>query len=81
VAVDASQVQAAVGSMQAEITNSFSGGQGGDGGIGGQGGQGGAGGNAEFAQDTMIEAIMNGVDQIKNFVDTLVKKLPVPALA
>jgi len=79
--VDANQVQAAVGSMQAEITNSFSGGQGGDGGIGGQGGQGGAGGNAEFSQDTMIEAIMNGVNDIKNFVDSLVKKLPVPALA
>ena len=78
--VDANQFQEAVGSMQAEITNSFTGGMGGEGGIGGQGGQGGAGGNAEFSQDTMINAIMEGVNDIKNFVSTLVDKLPTPAL-
>ena len=66
--------------MQAEITNSFTGGMGGEGGIGGQGGQGGAGGNAEFSQDTMIEAIMNGVDIIKRLVEKIEPKLPVAAL-
>jgi len=80
VQIDSNQVQAAVASMQADISNSFTGGEGGtggSGGTGGQGGQGGAGGDAK-ADVSSITTILNDWTDI---ILTIRDRLPVAALA
>ena len=76
VKINSGQVQAAVASMQADIQNSFVGGQGGPGGVGGQGGQGGPGGDATNNMGT-VEGLLG---DLKTIMTTLTSKLPVPAI-
>jgi tape measure domain-containing protein len=80
VQIDSNQVQAAVASMQADISNSFTGGvggTGGSGGTGGQGGQGGAGGDAK-ADVSSITTILNDWTDI---ILTIRDRLPIMALS
>jgi len=80
VQIDSNQVQAAVASMQADISNSFTGGEGGtggSGGTGGQGGQGGAGGDAK-ADVSSITTILNDWTDI---ILTIRDRLPIMALS
>jgi len=80
VQIDSNQVQAAVASMQADISNSFTGGEGGpggSGGTGGQGGQGGMGGDAN-ADVSSITAILNDWTDI---ILTIRDRLPIMALS
>jgi len=78
--IDSNQVQAAVASMQADISNSFTGGEGGtggSGGTGGQGGQGGAGGDAK-ADVSSITTILNDWTDI---ILTIRDRLPIVSLS
>jgi hypothetical protein len=74
VKADQAQIDSAVGALQAEITNNFTGGDGGD---GGNGGAGGAGGDA-IADVTSITSILNGWTDI---ISTIRDRLPMQALA
>jgi hypothetical protein len=77
VKADQAQIDSAVGALQAEITNNFTGGEGGQGGNGGNGGAGGAGGDAN-ADVTSITSILNGWTDI---ISTIRDRLPMTALA
>ncbi len=77
VKADQAQIDSAVGALQAEITNNFTGGEGGQGGQGGNGGAGGAGGDAN-ADVTSITSILNGWTDI---ISTIRDRLPMTALA
>jgi hypothetical protein len=77
VKADQAQIDSAVGALQAEITNNFTGGEGGAGGNGGNGGAGGAGGDA-IADVTSITSILNGWTDI---ISTIRDRLPMTALA
>jgi hypothetical protein len=77
VKADQAQIDSAVGALQAEITNNFTGGEGGAGGNGGNGGAGGAGGDA-IADVTSITSILNGWTDI---FSTSRDRLPMTALA
>ena len=77
VKADQAQIDSAVGALQAEITNNFTGGEGGAGGNGGNGGAGGAGGDA-IAVVTSITSILNGWTDI---ISTIRDRLPMTALA
>jgi hypothetical protein len=77
VKADQAQIDSAVGALQAEITNNFTGGEGGAGGNGGNGGAGGAGGDA-IADVTSITSILNGWTDI---ISTIRDRLPMQALA
>jgi hypothetical protein len=77
VKADQAQIDSAVGALQAEITNNFTGGEGGAGGNGGNGGAGGAGGDA-IADVTSITSILNGWTDI---ISTIRDRLPITALA
>jgi predicted nucleic acid-binding Zn-ribbon protein len=79
VQIDSNQVQAAVASMQADISNSFTGGEGGPGGIGGTGGEGGQGGEGgdAIADVTTITNILNNWTDI---ITTIRDRLPQFAL-
>jgi hypothetical protein len=80
VQIDSNQVQAAVASMQADISNSFTGGEGGpggSGGTGGQGGQGGQGGDAN-ADVSSVTTILNDWTDI---LLTIRDRLPIMALS
>jgi hypothetical protein len=80
VQVDATQVQQALASMQAEIVNSFTGGAGGDGGLGGSGGQGGQGGQGGTAEAD-INSVFNLLSGWSELIQTIRDRLPVTALA
>ncbi len=77
VKADQAQIDSAVGALQAEIKNEFTGGEGGDGGNGGDGGKGGDGGDA-VADVTSITSILNGWTDI---ISTIRDRLPMTALA
>jgi hypothetical protein len=77
VKADQAQIDSAVGALQAEVTNNFTGGEGGAGGNGGNGGAGGAGGDA-IADVTSITSILNGWTDI---ISTIRDRLPMQALA
>jgi hypothetical protein len=77
VKADQAQIDSAVGALQAEITNNFTGGEGGAGGNGGNGGKGGDGGDA-IADVTSITSILNGWTDI---ISTIRDRLPMTALA
>jgi hypothetical protein len=77
VKADQAQIDSAVGALQAEITNNFTGGEGGAGGNGGNGGNGGDGGDA-IADVTSITSILNGWTDI---ISTIRDRLPMQALA
>jgi hypothetical protein len=77
VKADQAQIDSAVGALQAEITNNFTGGDGGKGGDGGNGGKGGDGGDA-IADVTSITSILNGWTDI---ISTIRDRLPMTALA
>jgi hypothetical protein len=76
VKADQAQIDSAVGALQAEIKNEFTGGEGGQGGNGGNGGAGGAGGDA-VADVTSITSILNGWTDI---ISTIRDRLPLQAL-
>jgi hypothetical protein len=80
VKADQAQIDSAVGALQAEITNNFTGGEGGEGGEGGNGGNGGAGGAGgdAIADVTSITSILNGWTDI---ISTIRDRLPITALA
>jgi hypothetical protein len=75
--VDQSALDNAVASMQAEITNQFTGGEGGDGGSGGSGGQGGTGGDA-YTDLSFITQILNNWTGL---ITAIRDRLPMTALA
>ena len=77
VKADQAQIDSAVGALQAEITNNFTGGEGGDGGNGGNGGKGGRGGDAN-ADVTSITAILDPWTEI---ITAIRDRLPMTALA
>jgi hypothetical protein len=77
VKADQAQIDSAVGALQAEITNNFTGGEGGPGGNGGSGGAGGDGGDAN-ADVTSITSILNGWTSV---LEAIRDSLPLKALA
>jgi hypothetical protein len=77
VKADQAQIDSAVGALQAEIRNEFTGGEGGPGGNGGSGGAGGDGGDAN-ADVTSITSILNGWTSV---LEAIRDSLPLKALA
>jgi hypothetical protein len=77
VKADQAQIDSAVGALQAEIRNEFTGGEGGPGGNGGSGGVGGDGGDAN-ADVTSITSILNGWTSV---LEAIRDSLPLKALA
>jgi len=77
VKADQAQIDSAVGALQAEITNEFTGGEGGPGGNGGSGGKGGDGGDAN-ADVTSITSI---IDPWTEILTAIRDRLPMTALA
>ena len=77
VKADQAQIDSAIGALQAEITNNFTGGEGGQGGQGGNGGEGGKGGDAN-ADVTSITAILDPWTEI---ITAIRDRLPMTALA
>jgi hypothetical protein len=77
VKADQAQIDSAVGALQAEIRNEFTGGEGGPGGNGGSGGAGGDGGDAN-ADVTSITSILNGWTSV---LEAIRDSLPLRALA
>ena len=77
VKADQAQIDNAVGALQAEIRNEFTGGEGGPGGEGGQGGEGGVGGDA----DADVTSITNIIDPWTKILEAIRDSLPMTALA
>ena len=77
VKADQAQIDNAVGALQAEIKNEFTGGEGGPGGEGGQGGEGGVGGDA----DADVTSITNIIDPWTKILEAIRDSLPMTALA
>ena len=77
VKADQAQIDNAVGALQAEIKNEFTGGEGGPGGEGGQGGEGGVGGDA----DADVTSITNIIDPWTKILEAIRDGLPRTALA
>jgi hypothetical protein len=80
VQIDSNQVQAAVASMQADISNSFTGGEGGPGGSGGTGGQGGQGGQGGDAQAD-VSSVTTILNDWTDILLTIRDRLPIMALS
>ena len=86
--IDKASIDQSLADLKIQTENTFNGGdanaQGGDGGSGGSGGEGGQGGAFDgskmFSIETCINAIMDGVDEIKRIGYKIEPKLPVAAL-
>jgi hypothetical protein len=77
VKADQAQIDSAVGALQAEIRNEFTGGEGGQGGNGGNGGAGGDGGDA----NADVTSITNILDGLTTILEAIRDSLPLKALA
>jgi hypothetical protein len=80
VQIDSNQVQAAVASMQADISNSFTGGEGGPGGAGGTGGQGGQGGQGGDA-NADVSSVTTILNDWTDILLTIRDRLPIVTLS